>query len=49
MHLLYKNNNRIMKNEGFGELHGEFAHVPHDISYAWEITQDEFDYILSIL
>jgi len=34
---------------GYGELHGEFAFVPHDVSYSWEITQDEFDYALSIL
>lgn len=39
----------LLKHEGFGELHGEFAHVPHDVSYAWRITQEEFDYILSII
>ena len=40
----YKNN-----PIGYGELHGEFAFVPHDVSYSWEITQDEFDYALSLL
>ncbi|HCY40415.1 MAG TPA: hypothetical protein DHV48_03540 [Prolixibacteraceae bacterium] len=34
---------------GYGELHGEFAFVPHDVSYSWEITQEEFDYALSLL
>ena len=34
---------------GYGELHGEFAFVPHDVSYSWEITQQEFDYALSFL
>lgn len=34
---------------GYGELHGEFAFVPHDVSYSWEITQQEFDYALSLL
>ena len=34
---------------GYGELHGEFAFVPHDVSYSWEITQDEFDYAVSLL
>ena len=34
---------------GYGELHGEFALVPHDVSYAWEITQEEFDYALSVM
>lgn len=34
---------------GYGELHGEFTFVPHDISYSWEITQEEFDYALSLL
>ena len=34
---------------GYGELHGELAFVPHDISYSWEITQQEFDYTLSLL
>jgi len=36
-------------NNGFGELHGEFAFVPHDVQYSWEITQDEFNYLLSAL
>lgn len=31
---------------GFGELHGEFAFVPHDVDYSWEITQEEFDQII---
>lgn len=39
----------LFLNEGYGELHGEFAHVPHDVSYSWEITQEEFNYILSLI
>ena len=31
---------------GYGELHNEFAFIPHDIKYSWEITQEEFDYAL---
>lgn len=31
---------------GYGELYNEFAFVPHDIDYSWEITQDEFDYAI---
>lgn len=31
---------------GYGELNNEFAFVPHDIDYSWEITQDEFDYAI---
>lgn len=27
---------------GYGELHGEFAFVPHDVDYSWEITEEEF-------
>lgn len=34
---------------GYGEIHGEFAFVPHDVSYSWEITQEEFDYAMSLL
>lgn len=34
---------------GYGELHNEFAFVPEDVDYSWEITQDEFDYALSLL
>ncbi|MCK9446391.1 hypothetical protein M0Q50_05820 [bacterium] len=33
---------------GFGELHGQIAVIPHDIKYAWEITQEEFDYIMKL-
>lgn len=32
---------------GFGELHGQFAFVPHDVAYSWEITQEEADFLLS--
>lgn len=31
---------------GYGEAHGEFAFVPHDIDYSWKITQEEFDLIM---
>lgn len=34
---------------GYGEMHGEFAVVPHDVDYSWEITQEEFDYILKLM
>ena len=34
---------------GYGQLHGEFAFIPHDVSYSWEITQDEFDYAISLI
>ena len=34
---------------GYGEMHGEFAHVPHDVDYSWEITQEEFDYIQKLM
>jgi len=34
---------------GYGELHGEFAFIPHDVSYSWEITQDEFNYAMSLI
>ena len=34
---------------GYGELHGEYAFVPCDVSYSWEITQEEFDYILTLI
>lgn len=33
---------------GYGELHEEFAFIPHDVDYSWEITQDEFDYAIKI-
>ena len=33
---------------GYGELHNEFAFVPHDVDYSWEITQEEFDYALQL-
>jgi hypothetical protein len=32
---------------GYGECHGEVSFVPHDISYSWKITQEEFDYLLA--
>ncbi len=37
--------------EGFGsgELHGEFAFIPDDCQYTWEITQEEFNYLHSAL
>ena len=40
---------KTFDEEGFGELHGEFAHIPHDICYSWEISQEEFDYAISIM
>lgn len=27
---------------GYGEMHGQLAFVPHDVSYSWEITEQEF-------
>lgn len=33
---------------GYGELHGKLIFVSHDVSYSWEITQEEFDYALSL-
>jgi len=49
-YLKKKYNRKFTKNEniGHGELHGEYAFVPHDVSYSWEITQDEFDYAISL-
>lgn len=32
-------------NVGYGEMHGEFWFVPHDVEYPYEITQEEFDKI----
>ncbi len=32
---------------GIGELHGKFAYIPHDVSYSWEITIEEFDLLMS--
>ncbi len=29
---------------GYGMIHGEYAFIPHDINYTWEISQDVFDY-----
>ena len=34
---------------GYGQLHGKFAYIPHDVEYSWEITQDEFDYAISLI
>lgn len=37
----------IQDDCGFGELHGCFAFVPPDVDYSWEITQAEFNLLLS--
>jgi len=34
---------------GLGELHGQFAFIPHDVDYSWEISQDEFDYAITLM
>lgn len=34
---------------GYGELHGEFSLIPHDVDYSWEITEDEFSHAMSVL
>ncbi len=36
------------ENCGFGEIHGTDAFVPADIQYPWEITQEEFDFVLNL-
>jgi hypothetical protein len=33
---------------GLGEIHGEFALIPHDIDYSWEITHEEFDLAIKL-
>ncbi len=33
---------------GLGELHGQYAFVPHDVDYSWEITEDEFCFGMSL-
>ena len=34
---------------GYGELRGDVAVVPHDVDYSWEITQDEFNFIIKVI
>jgi hypothetical protein len=45
---LSKKHKRKIINCGYGELHGEYAFVPPDVQYSWEITLDEFNYLLSV-
>ena len=37
----------ISINCGVGELHGELCFVPHDVQYSFEITQNEFNYLMN--
>lgn len=34
---------------GLGEMYGEFAFIPHDVSYSWEITEEEFNFALTVI
>ncbi len=46
MALTYKPERWPDKNCGYGEMHGQYAFVPHDISYPWRITNEEFHAII---
>ena len=45
----YNPDSPIDQKCGYGEMYGEFAFIPHDISHSWRITQEEFDFILKIV
>jgi len=32
------------KDCGYGMINGEYAFVPADVNYTWEISQEVFDY-----
>ncbi len=34
----------VYKNCGFGMIYGNYAFVPADVNYFWEISQGAFDY-----
>lgn len=34
---------------GYGEFHGEFTIIPHDVNYSWQITEDEFLFGISFI
>lgn len=39
----------IFQGCGCGEVHGEYAFVPDDCQYSFEITQDEFNILVGAL
>ena len=34
----------IHEDCGYGMIYGNFAFIPYDVNYSWEITQEQFDY-----